>query len=170
MLIFFSRHLSCGFVGFLKRCVSGVYMHIRVRYLQTQNRCLMGLNIVLIFFIVRLMPTLPKNFRINGRYLPRKLDGDLLRFGSQFICKTSVMGKVQGESAIDNEPSAPSSSVSTSTPPPPSPPESFACFRTSFQDRYVRSLLTFPRSCRIRNMRSSADRYRAPRRVARARA
>ena len=43
-------------------------------------------------------------------------------------------------------PSGPSSSVSTSTPAPPSPPESLACFRTSFQDRYVLSRLTFPLS------------------------
>ena len=70
---------------------------------------------------------------------------------------------------VDRGPSAPSS-TSTSTPPPPSPPESFACFRTSFQDKYVRNLLTFPRSWRMRKIRSSAERYRAPRRLARARA
>jgi len=59
---------------------------------------------------------------------------------------------------VVNFSSPPSSRVSTSTPPLPSLPESFACLRTSFQDRYVYRRLTFLRSCRMRKMRSSAER------------
>lgn len=99
--------------------------------------------------------------------------GSLMVIFCAFAASLSVTRSQVGHGAQweRNSPSAPSSRFSTSTPPPPpSPPESFACFRTSFHERYVLRRFTFARSCRIRKMRSSAERYRAPRRVASARA
>jgi hypothetical protein len=140
MLIFFSRHLSCGIISFLEA------LYAR----------LMRLNIILVFFIIRLVPRLPEYLAVYRGYFPRELNGDLLRFSRQFVCRSVSMPASARMLKKRYGPSAPSSSVSTSTPPPPSPPESLACFRTSFHERYVRRRLTLPRSWRMRKMRSSA--------------
>ena len=90
--------------------------------------------------------------------------------GCSLFCglrKGTEVGEIVGwrlEVALQDDP--PDSSTSTS---PPSS-SSFARFLTSFQDKYVLSRLTFPRSSRIRNMRSSAERNRDERRWVRRRA
>jgi len=45
----------------------------------------MGLDIVFVFFVIRLVSTLSKDLGIDGCNFPRKLDGDLLGFSRQFI-------------------------------------------------------------------------------------
>lgn len=69
MLVFFARHLS--------RCV--------VRFFQSLDRRFVRLDIVLVFFVVGLVARLSEDFRVDGRDFPRELDGDLLRFGCQFV-------------------------------------------------------------------------------------
>lgn len=63
--------------------------------------------------------------------------------------------------------SSPKSAASPASAPPLSS-ESFTFFRTSFQERNVRSRETFALSWRMRNMRSATEIERTPRRLANA--
>jgi len=69
VLVFFARHLSGRVVGLF----------------QALDRGFVGFNIVFVFFVVGLVAGLSEDFRVDGRYFPRELDGYLLRLGCQFV-------------------------------------------------------------------------------------
>lgn len=45
----------------------------------------MSLNVILVFFIVRLVATLLEHLGVNGADFPWEFNGDLLSFSGQFI-------------------------------------------------------------------------------------
>ena len=69
VLVFLARHLSGRVVGFFQALNGGF-----VRF-----------DVVLVFFVVRLVAGLSEDFRVDGRDFPREFDGDLLRLGCEFV-------------------------------------------------------------------------------------
>ena len=123
-------------------------------YLQPLDGCFMGFEIIFVFLVVS-----SQNVGIHSHDLPWQFNGNFLRLGSKFVCRGITQSEWRNTGELGKDvPSAPSSGISTSTPAPASAPLSLACFRTSFQDRYVRRRLTLALSCRIRKIRSSAER------------
>ena len=69
MLVVFTRHLSGRVVGFFQ-VLDGGFVYF---------------DVVFVFFVIRLVAQLLEDLKINGRNLPRELDGDLLGLGRKFV-------------------------------------------------------------------------------------